>query len=712
MKNKHLNILLPLLLGVVMVCIPLLKDFHFESAFIASIVGCFWAATSSASTKNNTNDFFSAVRILGCTFLLGVPPFIFSVFAGCLTFDGIGFWLMLPVPSVFLGYAIGRLYKKFKIPKPVIFSVITLLACGFGVWIIEFFNLPQVYFFNHIWGTWPGPIYDETLRITESLLFFRWVTFLWIILLWILPNWSDSFQNKVITALSLICLLFSYLNLDEMGIITPRDALKSELEIEIKTPHFDLYFEEDNFTIQEANYWALRHEFHFQQIVEALSINWPQGRKIESFIYGNAWQKKKLVGAKFTSYVPIWLEQDQLHIAKQQLRGVLKHELVHAITKQFGNDLFNGSWSIGLIEGVAEAIAKDASSESTLGQILASEKNYPNAEQLKNALSTSGFYSTASSISYTTAGSFIKFLLENYPTQNFKDSYSKGAFDEHYPEPFENMVSKWHQHLDSVKVDSVDKLVSEFIFSRQSLFQKSCPHVFSESMQLWDTYNLHLSNHDSTKALAAINELYQNDLDNKLVKRDWVRQQLLHGKHAPALYAFDDSDNPLTLQLLKADALFLSNNVSSARLLLDELKPKLDSTSARNFKYSYELRSDSLNWKFFLDARYRRSFPGTTYFQNLKYSNQVVIISEMLEQHVNQIVIQEFASVLLKKEFNPDWFGVYEQLIEELSFTQEFELAESLISSINSSKLRLRHQERLQELKEWNYFVKQYSLQF
>lgn len=705
MKSIHFKFGVPFLGGVIMTFFPLVKEFHFESAFLAAIVGCIWAAVSSTSKPKTDSDFFSALKILGFILLMGIPPFFVSLFSGCLTFDGIGFWLLLPAPSVFLGFAIGRLYRKFSVPKPSLFAIVTLLVCGVGIWMIEFFNLPQVYLFNHVWGTWPGPIYDETLQITESLLFFRWITFLWIIILWILPDWTKNLQNKIITFLSLFCLLFSYLNLDEMGIITPRDTLKSKLSNHVSTTHFDLYFDEEHFSQNEIDFWTLRHEFHFNQIIEELEIDWPEGRKIESYLYANAWQKKKLVGAKFTSYVPIWLEQDQLHIAKQQLDGVLKHELVHAISKQFGNKLFNGSWSIGMIEGVAEAIAGDASPQSTLDQIIASEEPYATATEMQNALSVSGFYSSASSISYTTAGSFTRYLLKNYPVQNFKEAYSSNNFEQAFAVPFDELVQGWHQHLDSVKVDSLDRQVSEFIFSRRSLFQKDCPHNFSEELKLWDEYNLHTANQESTKALESIEQLYELDINNKLVKREWIRQQLLHEKYATALYAFDDSDSLLTLQLLKADALFLNGDINSARIFLDKLNPKLDSTNARNFKYSYELRSDSLNWNAFLTARYRNIIPNIKKAPDLNYPNRLLITSTVIELEMLGAFWENANSLILSEPVNEDWFDIYENMIEQLVFSNKIEDADVLITALYQLELRDRYTELLVELKEWRNFV-------
>lgn len=696
-----------------MLFVPLLRDFHFESALIATLIGCFWAAISLSRFNQSKSDLVQTLKVLSRVFIIGIPPFLYSLFSGCFTFDGFAFWILLPVPSVFLGASVGRLFRELSFPKPALFSILILILCGLGVWLIEFFTLPQVYFFNHVWGAWPGPIYDETLKVGESLLFFRWITLLWVIVLWTVPDWNVSLQNKIITFLAFFCLMLSYLNLNEMNIISPRESLQKELSSHYQTSHFNFFFDEEAFSEEEIMFWSTKHEFYFNHIINELEIDWPKGRKIESYLYANAWQKKKLVGAKFTSYVPIWLEQDQLHIAKQQLNGVLEHELVHAISKQFGNDLFNGSWSIGMIEGIAEAIARDASSESTLDQIIAAESPYPTSEEMRSALSAKGFYSSASSISYTTAGSFVKFLLTEYPKEFFKSAYPQNNFEAAYPVSFEELISGWQNHLKSVRVDSVDQQVSEFFFSRRSLFQKACPHAFSEEFELWDTYNFHLSNKDSAKALNIINELYESDISNKLVKRDWLRQQLLHQNYATALYAFDESDSLLSLEILKTDALFLSENFSEAQELLDAIKPQLESATARNFKYSYELRSDSLQWSFFLNNRYKNTLPKTEDVPRLNLPNLMLLISKSVElgKEEKLYLSSFYSSLAFKEDLSDDWFDVYELLIERLIFHKEFEEANVWIQALSKINLRQRYQERLEMLSEWDNFVQQDSLQ-
>lgn len=691
------------MLGCLFLPLPLLRDFHFESALVAATIGCFWAAIK-ASRPTQKRDFASATKILLYLYIAGAPLFFFSLFSSCLTIHGIGFWILFPIPSVFFGLAIGRLFRTLKFPAPTFFTIAALLAVALGSWLIEFLTLPQVYFFNHVWGGWPGPIYDETVQITSSLLFFRMLTFLWIVLLWILPGLSTSKTLKTSTVIICLLLVGGYFFTSDLGIITPRSYLKQQLPIHYQTEHFDLYFDEKLFTEQEVEYWSLRHEFHFQQIVNQLEIDWPKNQRIESYLYANAWQKKKLVGAKFTSYVPIWLSQDQLHIAKQQLNGVLKHELVHVVSKQFGNSLFNGSWSIGLIEGVAEAIAADASPQSTLDQILAADPPYPSVEEMNSALTTSGFYSSASAISYTTAGSFVNYLLSNYPVEHFKTAYPSANFEEAYQLPFDSLVTGWRQTLPPIEIDSVDRQVSEFIFSQRSLFQRSCPHAVSKELTLWDQFLYHEAQLDDKSASESLNELYALDEANLLIKREWMRSELRENNASEVINSFGEADSLLTFAVLKADAFVLSGDWNNALLNLEKVRPRLDTTFIRTFRYSYQLRSDSLSWISFLNSRYKDQLVPAADFMALNTPNQLLILAKALELNMNFQVL-EYSPIVLSSALHQDWFDIYEDLIDHLVFLNEFEKAQDWITAVAQLDLRARYKERLLEQQEWLEFI-------
>src|SRR5699024_3537661 len=104
--------------------------------------------------------------------------------------------------------------------------------------------------------------------------------------------------------------------LPQLDIVSPRGYIQKQLGGRKETSHFTIYFEKKHFTQDEIELAGLEHEFYFQQITQALQLNGKKFKKnkIESYLYANAQQKKRLTGAKFTSYVPVWLQQDQLHI--------------------------------------------------------------------------------------------------------------------------------------------------------------------------------------------------------------------------------------------------------------------------------------------------------------------------------------------------------------------------------------------------------------
>ncbi len=699
--KKVIRNLVPVFLGCLFLPLPLLGDFHFESAILAAVFGCLWGGIS-ASRLVLKSDSKVIYKVLRAVYLFGLPLFLFSLIRGCFTGHGFGFWILVPIPAVLFGITIGRFYRKIMAPVPAVLTVFTLLFISVGVLLIEFLTLPQVYFFNHVWGAWPGPIYDETVTVGWNLVLFRVITFAWIVFLWFLPDWKRSISVKLTLSFSVLILFFSYLFLPLIGIITPDSRLQTQ-KTALQTSHFDIYYSGRHFSPSEIEYWALKHEFHFQQIVAELEIDWPKNRKIESYLYSSAWEKKELVGAKFTSYVPIWLEQDQLHIAKEHLDGVLKHEMVHVISKQFGNTLFNGSWSIGLIEGLAEGIAKDASPESTLDQIMAAEPPYPSVEQMEAALSFKGFYSSAGAISYTTAGSFVNYLLEQYPVSNFKEAYANSDFESAYQIPFDSLVSGWQQSLPQVSLDSLDQQNSAFIFSQRSIFQKACPHVVSPVMALWDDIRFLETLEIYGQALPIVEELYQMAPENPIIKQKWLQYQLRFKGYESVVEEVSLSDSIPQFLLMKADAFAFQGDWEQAYNELESAWDILPDPSPRNFKYSFELRTDTLNWKVFIQTQYQDQIADSI-IPGLNLPNQLLLSQKAIELELLDM-LPTYSALLIDKELNTDWYNQYLSLIDRLVFLKEFEEAQQWIDNVSALELRPRYLERIQEQQEWLEFM-------
>lgn len=689
-------------LGCIALLVPLLRDFHFESAMAAAVIGCFWAGIASA--KNDFgSDLIITARITIYIYLGGLPLFLSALFTGCLSADGTALWLLTPIPSLLFGTATGRLVRKFHVTYPALITVAILLFFGAGIFIYEFFHFPQVYFFNHVWGMWPGPIYDESILLSGSYLYFRLITLCWVILLWVLPGWQKSLRNRLLFLFSLTFLLTAYFNLSETGILSPEQEIESRLGSLYPTQHFDLYYDSRYNTEEEIRHLALKHEWHFQEITDTLEISWPEGRRIKSFIYPHVWNKKKLTGAKYTSYVPIWVDQDQMHTAFPQTDGVLRHELVHVLSKQFGNSLFNGSWDIGLIEGLAEAIAGDASPESTLDQLVAAKEEYPAAGQIRSTLSLTGFYADAGPVSYTTMGSFCAYLLRNYPVSKFKVAYSSANLSKAYGTGLDSLVSGWHRHLNTIETDSVAAETSRIIYSGLSVFEKSCPHSMSREAELWDQYAYYLAEEDTASATEAMDALLQHRPEADGVISEWMRNRLLTGS-PEAVAGFKPDTLSAETGLLKADALMLLNQSAEARDLLNSVAPLIRTADEPRYRESLALRSDSLQWMAHLKRRYLNQFPGPEAFVQLNLPNRLLTVYKAANEYKTDLV-SEYESSVTSTPLHPEWFEVTYSITEYLILSKAKDAASRWLMLMEHPELSLRQSERLSGLRALDQFI-------
>lgn len=702
---RYKTLIVPIVVGVFFLFIPLLGDFHIESALLVSLAGCFWAAMRSSGHSSDRSDFWDALQLAGYLFLIGLPLLINALITGCFSIHGLAFWLIFPLPSVYFGYAIGRLFRLWEVPYPRFITVLILLSVSIGLFLFELLNYPQVYFFNHIWGGWPGPIYDEVVKVSGSAVFFRSLTVLWALLLWHIPDWDHDRYARWIVGFAIVVLGLSYTQLATFGVISPRAHLQNVLSGHESTDHFELYYDRQRYSSDEVQLLAQKHEFFYRQIADQLSLSLrDSSNKIESYLYGHAWQKKQLVGAKFTSYVPVWLTQDQLHIAKQQIESSLKHELVHVMAKEFGNELFNASWSIGLIEGLAVAIDGGSSRTSTVDQMVVSEKPYPTAQQLQNAFSPWGFYSGRSGVNYITSGSFVQFLMANYPTSHIKKAYSTGDIAAAYPKGWQQLTTEWHRHLDSVQADSVDRQVASRIFSIPSLFEQACPHAVTEFAADWDRYQLAKAEQDTAQMLVGLNDAVAAADSVPPIKAQWSYHHLVNGNYQHVQQGAALTDTTVDLQLLYADAFALSGEMARARSHLKRAQKLFEMRPDSILKPALETRRDSVQWKIYRQLTYHQSWPDSATYAQANYRTKVRSLRKAIE-HEQWTKMEQYAAQLLSEPIQERYFDDYERLIHYLVFRERIEPASRFIEKLSGLSLRDRYRQRLQQQKEWLLFV-------
>ena len=180
------------------------------------------------------------------------------------------------------------------------------------------------------------------------------------------------------------------------------------------------------------------------------------------------------MGARFTS-----VERpgdDEMHLNDAPFpHPVLKHELAHVLSSSFGNRLYGGSYMMGYHEGLASA-ADWQSDQMTPHQWSRAMRQLGLAPPLDYILDTIGFWSEAPSRAYTLCGSFVRFLIEQYGIERFKEAFPDGDVEGAYHKPLVTMIREWETFIDEITLSERELRIARQRFLRTGIFQRHCPH--------------------------------------------------------------------------------------------------------------------------------------------------------------------------------------------------------------------------------------------
>ncbi len=696
-RNTLIQIGIPLAVGVVALFIPLVRNLHFESAMIASIAGCFIAAFVSARLPGKVNEANHLLKIGGWIYLTAVVLLISALIRGCFSMDGLLFWIFNPSLSILFGYAVGRYFRINGFRRSALWANLILIFVAIGLLLFELYSLPQLYFFNHVWGYWPGPIYDEEVTFTTSVILFRFITLCWVGLFWLIPHFWDHRQAQYLTLIILIGLTLSYLRLSESGIVSPNEYIEQQLGSAEHTESAELFFSEDHTPEPELNRLRALHEFHIGELADTLNVD---SDAISSYIYPHAWKKKKLTGAKFTSYVPVWHSRDQLHINRQAVDGSLRHELTHVISKEFGNRLLNASWSIGLLEGVAVALAPAEQRRATADQMVVANEAWLEPEELNRLFSITGFYRQAGPMSYTIAGSFVGYLLKNYPVEKFKTAYRRSSLDAGYETPLDSLQAGWKRHLKTVEVDEKAEMAGLQAFAIPSIFDQECPRLVTTFQDAIDRYRHHLAEQDTSGALNALDDAIRAEPDNPDAVYQKVRLLAFQQQWEEILNREIPREKEWIRPLLiTSDAKKSTGKPEEANSLLDSLKV-IDS---ENQKYRRALSLRSSYWDDFLDVNYRSAQLTAEHTAQLPEDLQWIWLSQLLQKEKYNQLIE--AAPELKPNYTSGYHRQLIRISEYLGANGRSETAIEWLQSVPREDLRPVMRDQLEQAKRFVEFT-------
>jgi hypothetical protein len=345
--------------------------------------------------------------------------------------------------------------------------------------LVEFYFYPQVYFYNPIFGFFPGTIYDEDLAVNTKLILhqlFTLVLFGGVVV--VKQKYAETVKNYIAALFTLILLAAVFLLKPVLGFATTNDTLINKLKTKITTDHFEIFLG-DSVKKSEYEFIGLLHEYYYEQVTQRLQVT--ETPKIASYIFNDKHQKREMFGAGNANVSKPWM--DKIFLNYTNYRLALKHEIVHSVAAEFGVTPFKVADNINtaMIEGLAMFIENDFDGYPvSYTAKLAYNNGYK--IQLENLFDSGKFFTNYSSLAYIYSGAFLEFISDKFGIKKIKELYGDLNFEKVVGENLLSLSKQFETRLADSTLTS-KKHEAQLYFGGQTIFKKFCPRTASNDMK-------------------------------------------------------------------------------------------------------------------------------------------------------------------------------------------------------------------------------------
>ena len=481
-----------LLLGALGGLLPLLEVPGYELAMGGAWIGLLlaaplgWAAAAAERGRPGGSPALAALAAaLASTALLGLLFLAVAARAAigpCRALDGALFFPVLALPSAWLGVSIA-VALSWPGRRGLLASGFPLvLLASLGATLLEAWRGPAAFAADHLLGLWPGPLYDEALRIDARVLLFRAGTVALAVLLAAASAAAERRRTGrrggaalAVAGLAVLAVVGARVVLRVEVLDGDRDAIAAALgglhhgaactlvhPAELKPPAVAAL--------------SAECEFHAADLATALGL--PAPPHVTVFVHRTDEEKRRHVGAGATSFTKPWLREIHLTLAASP-HPVLRHELVHAVAAALRPGVLGVPAragllvQAGLVEGLAVALELPRGGW-TLHEWTAALRDLGLAPDVASQLGPAGFWTSAPARAYTASGSLLAFLLERHGAAAVATLYRTGDFQGAFGRPLGPLVAEWQDYLAALPRPPGLAAAARARFSRPALFAVPC----------------------------------------------------------------------------------------------------------------------------------------------------------------------------------------------------------------------------------------------
>ena len=415
---------------------------------------------------------------------------------------GIEAYLAMPIVTAALAGAVGHAVGVVCGPRRFVGAAVAqlpfVIVALAALW--RFYSEPPVFSYNAVLGYFSGNLYDENIQLRWPLVWSRLEDLGWVAALVALVAFRlDVPRHRIgwrrarpagrrIAALAIAagCAAGAsalHVNAGALGYAVDAEDIAEVLAGRIETPHFIIHYAHTPEIDADIALIARDHEFRYAEVVAQLGVA-PAG-KLRSFYFADRTQKARWFGAYGVEMAKPWRREIYL-----DHRGFphpsLRHEIAHAVASAFGDPIFGVATrhgvfiNPGLIEGLAVAIDWPATYDRPTPHEAVRALQLLGLEPSLAQLLSLQFVSVSSARGYTTAGSFLRFLLDSHGAAKLRALYrSGGDFEAAYGEPLATLEAAWRQMLATIELPPASVEAQRERFRGGSVFARPCPHAIA-----------------------------------------------------------------------------------------------------------------------------------------------------------------------------------------------------------------------------------------